>query len=215
MRHLFTARLNADPLLAYTFGVAGAGLWRLLGVYYDALPDESDPVQQRRRFNQHFVSLQRPYLPEPDVDAERLYREWSQKLGRPALIPSYEHEIDLSRLIGLRGPYCAYLDRTILSPDDRPVYIVIGNNDGYRLYLNDELIAEVDECIWWAPFNNVHRARLRRGPNHLLVKLLKRGDELRFTLGLRADSGDAHPFRPNGGHNVEDWLVDLADGVPR
>ncbi|NOZ29868.1 MAG: hypothetical protein GXP39_17710 [Chloroflexi bacterium] len=215
MRNLFTARLNTDPPLAYTFGVAGAGLWRLLGVYYDALPDESDPVQQRRRFNQHFVSLQRLYLPEPDVDAERLYREWSQKLGRPAIIPSYEHEIDLPRLIGLRGPYCAYLDRTILSPDDRPVYIVIGNNDGYRLYLNGELIAEVDECVWWAPFNNVHRARLRRGPNHLLVKLLKRGDELRFTLGLRADSGDAHPFRPNGGHNVEDWLVDLADEVPR
>ncbi|HEY64660.1 MAG TPA: ADP-ribosylglycohydrolase family protein [Caldilineae bacterium] len=214
MRNLFTARLNASPPVKYTFGIAGAGLWRLLGVYYDALPDENDLVQQRRRFNQHFVSLQRPYLPEPDIDVERLYREWSQKLGRPAVIPSYEHEIDLSRLVGLRGPYCAYLARTIISPEDRPVYIVIGNNDGYRLYLNGELIAEVDEYVWWAPFNNVHRAQLRQGPNHLLVKLLKRGDELKFTLGLRADSGDKHPFRPNGGHNVEDWLVDLADVVP-
>ncbi|MCD6290873.1 MAG: ADP-ribosylglycohydrolase family protein, partial [Anaerolineae bacterium] len=214
MRNLFTARLDADPLIEYTFGIVGAGLWRFLGVYYDALPDENDPVQQRRRFNQHFVSLQRPYLPEPDVDAERLYQEWSQKLGRPAIVPSYEHEVDPSRLIGLRGPYCAYLDRTIISPTDRPVYIVVGNNDGYRLYLNGELIAEVDEHVWWAPFNNIHRARLRRGPNHLLIKLLKRGDELKFTLGLRADSGDEHPFRPNGGHNVEDWLVDLSDLVP-
>jgi hypothetical protein len=207
MRNLFSARLATDPPLTYTFGVAGAGLWQLLGVYYDALPDEDDPVQQRRRFNQHFVSLQRPYLPEPNVDVAGLYQAWSRKLGQPALVSAYEREINLSRLVGLRGPYCAYLARTIISPDERPVYLVIGNNDGYRLYLNGELVAEVDETVWWVPFNNAHRVTLRRGPNHLLVKLLKRGDDLKFTLGLRADTGKRH-------HNVEDWLVDLADGMP-
>jgi len=208
MRQLFTARLGTNPPITYTFGVAGAGLWQLLGVYYDALPDEKDPVQQRRRFNQHFVSLQRAYLPEPDVDVEAMYQAWSRKLGRPAIVPSYEHEINLSRLIGLRGPYCAYLARTVISPDERSVYIVIGNNDGYRLYLNGEKVAEVDECTWWAPFNNVHQVQLRRGPNHLLLKLLRRGDDLKFTLGLRADTGRRR------GHNTEDWLVDLADAVP-
>jgi hypothetical protein len=208
MRNLFTARLATDPPLTYTFGVAGAGLWQLLGVYYDALPDETDPVQQRRRFNQHFVSLERAYLPEPHVDVAGLYQAWSRKLGQPALVPAYEREIDLSRLIGLRGPYCAYLARTIISPDERPVYLVIGNNDGYRLYLNDELVAEVDESVWWAPFNNTHNVTLKPGPNRLLIKLLKRGDDLRFTLGVRADTGSRH------GHNTEDWLVDLADGVP-
>ncbi len=208
MRQLFTARLGTNPPITYTFGVAGAGLWQLLGVYYDALPDEKDPVQQRRRFNQHFVSLQRAYLPEPDVDVEAMYQAWSRKLGRPAIVPSYEHEINLSRLIGLRGPYCAYLARTVISPDERSAYIVIGNNDGYRLYLNGEKVGEMDECVWWAPFNNVHRVTLRPGPNRLLLKLLKRGDNLKFTLGLRADTGRRR------GHNTEDWLVDLADAVP-
>jgi len=182
-------------------------LWRLLGVYYDAVPDEADPVQKRRRMNQHFVSLQRAYLPEPDVDVDRVFRDWSQKLGQAAVVPSYEHEIDLSRLVGLRGPYCAYLARTVISPEERAAYIVVGNNDGYRLYLNGELIAEVDEHVWWAPFNNVHPVELRAGPNHLLVKLLKRDNELTFTLGLRADTGRPH-------HNHEDWLIDLADVVP-
>ena len=214
MRQLFTARLATDPPVEYVFGVAGAGLWRFLGVYYDAVPDEDDPVQRRRRLHHHFVSLTRSYLPEPDVDVTTMYRTWSRRLGRPALVPSYEHEVDPSRLIGLQGPYCVYLARTVISPEERPVYIVVGNNDGYRLYLNGELLAEVDECVWWTPFNNVHRARLRRGPNHLLLKLLKRGDALRFTLGFRADRGDRHPFRPNGGHNVEDWLVDLVDALP-
>jgi ADP-ribosylglycohydrolase len=205
MRHSFTVRLETNPPLTYTFGVAGAGLWQLLGIYYDALPEEGNPVQQRRRFNQHFVSLQRPYLAEPNPNVAELYRAWSRKLGRPALVPSYEHEIDLTGLIGLRGPYCAYLARTIVSPDEWPVYLVVGNNDGYRLYLNDELVAEVDESTWWAPFNNVHPVVLRPGPNRLLVKLLKRGDDFHFTLGLRANTGH------RGGHNCEDWLVDLAD----
>lgn len=208
MCHLFTIRLGTHPPVTYTFGIAGAGLWQLLGVYYDALPNESDPVQQRRRFNQHFVSLSRAYLPEPDVDVEAMYQAWSRKLGRPAIVPSYEHEVDPSRLIGLRGPYCAYLARTVISPHERPAYIVIGNNDGYRLYLNGELVGEADECVWWSPFNNVHRVTLRPGPNRLLLKLLKRGDELKFTLGFRANTGKRH------GHNTEDWLVDLVDAVP-
>ena len=207
MANRFTARLDADKPLTYTFGVAGAGLWRFLGVYYDALPDPNDPLQRRRAFSQHFVSLEREYLPEPNVDIDALYHAWSVVLGRPALVPSYEHEVDLSRLVGLRGPYCAYLARTIFSPEELPVNLIVGNNDAYRLYLNGELIAEVDESVWWAPFNNVHPVTLSAGENRILVKLIKRGDELRFTLGLRDRPG-------NRGFNHVDWLVDLSDGVP-
>ena len=205
MQNRFRVTLSDQPPVTATFGIAGAGLWKLLGVYYDAVPDENNPTQKRRRFNQHFVALDRPYLPEPDVDAGALYAAWSRKLGQPALIPSYEHEVDPGKLIGLQGPYCAYLTRTILSPEQRDVYFVIGNNDAYRLYLNGELLAEVDETVWWAPFNNVHAVTLREGENHLLLKLLKRGDDLRFTLGMRHNTG--HP----GGFNCEDWVVDLTD----
>jgi hypothetical protein len=206
VKNLFEASVEAAGLRC-DFGVAGAGLWKLLGIYYDALPAEGNPIQQHRRFNQHFVALERPYLPEPRVDVDGLYADWSRKLGRSALVPSYEHEVDVTRLVGLRGPYCAYLARTILSPDDRQAYLVIGNSDGYRLYLNDDLVAEMDECTYWAPFNNVVLVRLRHGPNRLLLKLLRRGDQARFTLGFRQHTG--HP----GGMNCEDWMVDLADEV--
>lgn len=205
MKNLFTAAVDAHPELACTFGVIGAGLWKFLGIYYDALPEEGNPVQQRRRFNQHFVSLARPYLPEPQVDVDGLFTAWSRKLGRPALVPSYEHEIDVTRLVGLQGPFCAYLARTILSPDERQAYLVIGNSDGYRLYLNDELVAEMDECTYWAPFNNAVLVTLKPGPNRLLLKLLRRGSDARFTLGLRQHTG--HPGR----FNCEDWMVDIVD----
>lgn len=208
LRHLFTARLDGAHPVNYSFGVAGAGIWQLLGVYYDALPAEDNPVQFRRRHNQHFAALDRAYLPEPDLDVDTLWHVWSEKLGQPAIIPSYEHEINLDRIVGLRGAYCAYLARTIISPDERSVYFVIGNNDSYRLYLNGELLGEADEAVWWAPFNNVHHAQLRPGANQLIVKLLKHTDDHRFTLGIRADTGMKYGF------NTEDWTVDLADGVP-
>ena len=234
LQNLFTASLDTEEPVAYTFGVAGAGLYRFLGVYYDALPDESDPLQMQRRFNQHFASLERPYLHEPDVDVDALYRDWTQKLGCPAMVPSYENEVDLSRLIGLRGPYCAYVARTVISPEARPVFIVIGNTDPYRIYLNGELIGETDESLWWVPFNNVHKAELVAGRNEFLIKLVRRGGEMRFTLGLRsrARSGEEllamrgmadRPMddhlqavlgRLTDQHNVVDWVVDIADAVP-
>jgi ADP-ribosylglycohydrolase len=204
-RNLFTARLGETEL---TFGVAGAGLWQFLGAYFDAEPDPDDPVQKRRRFNHHFVSLDKPYLPEPDVDAPALYKAWSRTLGEPALVRSYEREVDLSRLIGLRGPYCAYLARTLISPVERRAWLVIGNTDAYRLYLNGEKVAEVDEVVAWSPFNNAHRVTLREGENTLLLKLLKRSDHVRFTFGVR-EYGERRPH-----HNTQDWIVDLADRVP-
>jgi ADP-ribosylglycohydrolase len=203
----FSAAFSGERPAAVDFGLAGAALWQFLGVYYDAVPDEQNEVQKRRRFNQHYVSLEKPYLPEPDPDVAALYADWSCKLGRPALLPSYEHEVNPGRLVGLRGPYCAYLARTILSPNEREVYFVIGNNDAFRLYLNGACVLNVDETVWWAPFNNVCKVTLRQGENHLLLKLLKRGDELKFTFGMRHNTG--HP----GGFNCEDWIVDLADAV--
>jgi hypothetical protein len=205
MKNLFTASIDSTPALRCTFGIAGAGLWKLLGIYYDAVPEEGNDLQKKRRFNQHFVSLQRPYLAEPDLDVDVLYAAWSRKLGRPALVPSYEHEVDITRLIGMQGPLCAYLARTIILPEERSAYLVIGNNDGYRLYLNGALVAEMDECTYWTPFNHSVPVRLKPGPNLLLLKLLRRGSDLSFTLGLRENSGHA------GGMNGEDWMVDLAD----
>ena len=72
MRNLFTAHLDIDPPVEYTFGVVGAGLWQFLGVYYDATPDEQDKKQRQRAFNHHFVSLDREYLPGSEVDVAQV-----------------------------------------------------------------------------------------------------------------------------------------------
>jgi ADP-ribosylglycohydrolase len=210
MRHLFTARLDVSPTIEYTFGVAGAGLWRFLGAYYDALPMEGQLTQQQRRFQHHFVSLDRPYLPEPDVDEKELFDQWSSVFGRRALVPSYEHEIDPGKLTGLRGPYCAYLSRTVIATEERSVNLVIGNTDSFRVYVNGQLAGEQDEATFWTPINNAYPVTLRAGRNTILIKLLKRNDGFRFTLGIRHATGPYAHY----GFNALDWVVDLVDEVP-
>jgi ADP-ribosylglycohydrolase len=208
-KHLFAATMAGAR---HEFGVAGAGLWKFLGLYYDALPDPNDPVQVARAFNHHYVSLKKEYLPEPGADVEALFAEWSGKLGKPAVIRSYENEINLEQLVKLTGPYCAYLAAEVISPEEREVYAMIGNNDAFRLYVNDVLADEVDESVWWTPHNNAPKIRLKKGTNRILLKLLKRSDELKFTIGFREV---ATPHGYGGGANHQDWIVDLAQGVPR
>jgi len=204
MRNLFDLQLG--DIVGHTFGVAGAGLWRFLGVYFDPTPPPDDAIARRRAFNHHFVDPDKAYLPEPDANVAKLYGRWSRILGRPALIAARDRMVDLAQVTGLRGEYAAYLARTIICPDDREVFFVVGHNDGYRLYLNGEKAGTSDEQIWWTPFNTVHRVSLRQGENHLLVKLIKRGERIQWSFGIREAKIE--------GHNRNDWCIDLQDVNP-
>jgi len=228
-KNLFTVRLGD---LSYTFGVAGAQLWKLIGVHFDAVPGDYVPkdVGRRRRFNHHFVSLERDFIPEPVQDVDGLFATWSERIGKRAVVPAYERVVDPSCLVGLRGPLVFYLARTVISPDDRLVHIGIGNTDSYRLWVNGELVGEADEATWWTPFNNVHsKVALKKGVNEIVLKMVRPRDETKLTFGMR--SADLHPYilskfkdrpRPEGApppdpamaFNVADWVVDLADEVP-
>lgn len=199
--NLFTLRLGA---LQHTFGVAGAGLYRFLGVYFDPLPPEGDALARRRRMNHHFITWGKDYTEGADADA--LFARWSQVLGRPAVLVSRENELDLRQMTGLQGACVAYLDRTIYSPEERDVFLVIGNTDGFRLRLNGVELAATDERLAWSPFNTVLPAHLRAGANYLWLELARPGDEMRFTLGIR-HSGPR-------GFNGHDWCTDLADANP-
>ena len=213
VKNLFKVRLDGKEI--GSFGAAGAGLWSVLGVFYDPLPNADDDLEWGRRFPHHFVNLDKAYLPEPPKNPEQLYREFSALLGRPALVPSYEHEIDVSKAVGLSGVYCAYLARTFTVPEARWAYLVVGNSDGYKLYFNGEFLGEEDEQPVWTPFNRAYRVKLRGGENQIIVKLVKRSDSLRFTLGLREGREDVKMGLDKRGYNHEDWLIDVEDKVPQ
>lgn len=209
-RNIFTATLAGQPRAETTFGIAGAALWKMLGVFFDTRPESDEGVTASQRVNHHFISLDKAYMSEPGIDIEAAYRRFSTVLGREAIVPAYEHEVDPTRLIGLQGECCIYLARTAISPDDREVHIVIGNTDPFRLYVNGEHIGEARERMMWCPFNHSYRVPFRAGRNTILLKLLRYGEHgFRFTLGLRPAWTEMERIA----FNCADWQVDMADAT--
>jgi len=208
-RNIFKVRLNTDAggQFEYDFGLAGGQLWKFLGVYFDIPERPQQPHPSNSRWMQHHsVSLDHAYIDETEVDVNPYFEYWSKLLDRPAVIAANTERIHPETLIGLQGEYCVYLARTILSPDARDVFLAIGNNDGYRIYLNQELVGEMDEHTCYAPFNAHFRVHLRSGENLVLLKCLKQDAQFEFSFGIRSVEGTSF--------NATDWIVDLADKNP-
>ena len=222
LRHIFDLSFeSADGTAATTenFGIAGAGLWKLLKIGYDAVPYDEEtrarPDARQTAFNHHFIDPGRAYIPEPPKDIAAAYEDMSHILGRPAIVASYENEIDLSGQIGLSGVYAAYLSRTLVLPKTQDVWMAVGHTDAYKMWVNGELVAEVTEPSAWTPFNRQIQVSLNEGENEVIVKLFKRSDHLRWTMGLRKDSTAGERARDyRWSMNAEDWVTDMADVIP-
>lgn len=96
---------------------------------------------------------------------------------------------------------CCYVKTIITLPEDRKIWAVIGNNDGFSLRVNGETCLEKDEMRLWTPYNNFTLLNLKKGENEIIVKLLRRGEHLKFSLGFRIyDGGHWHRSK---------WCTDL------
>ena len=96
---------------------------------------------------------------------------------------------------------CCYARARIHSPKKQKVWAIVGNNDGFRLKVNGEAVLAKDEIRLWTPYNNFTLIDLNEGENEIMVKLLRRGESLKFSLGLRIYDG-------NHWHRSK-WCTDL------
>ena len=213
-----TVTANGTRVFEDDFGIAGAGLWRLLTIGYDAVPaDTTDMMshpQRQRRFNHHFLDISKPYLANPWENIDENYKTMSRLLGRPALVPSYENEVDVSRLVGLSGVYSAYLARKVVVPEARALWIVVGHTSPFAIWLNGELVGEETEHSPWTPFNRTWRVPFAKGENTIVVRLNKTIDTMRFTLALRESTDAGAHGRDINSVNAEDWFIDFSDVIP-
>jgi len=220
--HHFSARLSktGQTVAEEPFGAAGAMVWRLLGVHFDPCKPEGANGEvtreqllaggARAHFGRHYhVAFDREYVDEKAAAADRdaadaLYHDVSRLLGRPALIVCPDSFIRPQSLVGLRGEWVCYLDAEFDSPTERDVQFWMGSNDGYRAYLNGELIRDLDVQRWWTPGGPEGSVHLKQGRNRVLLKLLKRGEEIKFSFGVRQQRGTPEFPRRN------DWVTDLS-----
>jgi len=195
-----------------SFGVAGCSLWGFLGAYFDPyrVDAEGNPLPREEReasdARHHFVRLERRYIPdEESCDVGPLLKKWTETLGRPAIITCPTDRVPVADMVGLKGEYCAYLHRVVHVPSECRAWMLVGHNDGFRIWLNGAPVAEDDRMCWWTPDNTAARVQLQKGANSLLVKLLKRGERLDFSLAFRDGEGNL---------NCTDYLVNTADENP-
>lgn len=206
-QNLFTAKLSGTEA-ELSFGIAGAALWQVVGVFWDVEAPQPYSLYPLHRIawhvQQHWAHLDKPYLMEPPDSDAKSFATLSAQLGHPATIPAREMKFEPDLLTGLQGPCCIYLGRTIHCPEERDAYLQVGHCNDYRVWLNGQQIGEDRGPAWWTPTNGIWPIRLQKGPNNLMVKLIRQNGPLEFSLGLRHNTG-------KGSWNCQDWMVDLAD----
>lgn len=186
------------------FGIAGASLWKVIGPFTEALQKEERPgipsahgegcvLPTLECMVNNAVFLDRLY-----VDEEHFEEVFSEDFF---ILNAYEDVLDLDHAFTYRGQGCVYLEQTLFSPEEREAWIVIGNNDGFKIWVNGEMALERDEIRLWTPYNNYEIIKLRKGKNRIVLKLLRRTESLKFSFGIRKYEGE-HFHRKR-------WYVDF------
>ncbi len=191
------------------FGIAGAMVWQAAGPYFETLEKPDRPGLP----SPHGEGCSLPTLecmvnnaayPDKAYLDEQNFRKAFREEDT-VWINAYEDLLPLDEVFPFRGQGAIYLRQTLLSPEDRELWAVIGNNDGYRLWVNQNLVMERDEIRLWTPYNNYEIIRLTKGKNEIVLKLLRRTESLKFSFGLRKYEGE-HFHRKR-------WYTDFASEI--
>ena len=95
----------------------------------------------------------------------------------------------------MQGQMCVYLEAEINSPKEQQVWLIVGNTDGFKMWVNGEEVLSKDEIRIYTPYNNFCLANLKQGKNKVVIKLLRRAETVDFALGIRKYDGKNHWHR--------------------
>ncbi len=201
--NILTARFGD---ITANFGIAGSSEWTAIGPYFDALEKNDAPeIPSAHGENcilptlecmvNNAVYLSREYINEKDISLAFQTEE-------TCLIHGYEDLLPLDDTFTFQGQGCIYLKQELIVKENETVWAVIGNNDGFRLWVNNILQMERDEIRLWTPYNNYLLIPLNKGKNQIALKLLRRTESLKFSIAFRKYEGE-HFHRKR-------WCVDMA-----
>lgn len=174
--------------------------WDIYGPFFDQLDQPINPDFPSPH-GEGCVLPDLVCMVNSEVFLDREYITDFSKETPACTINSYEDFIEVDDALTMEGQMCCYAKTTINSPKEQQVWAVIGNTDGFRLTVNGEDVLEKDEIRLWTPYNNFTLIDLKEGKNEITVKLLRRTESLKFSIGLRIyDGGHWHRSR---------WHTDL------
>lgn len=193
LTNICTAELVVDGEVvdSQEFGLGGPWLWRVFGPFWDS---KSGFVNT--------VDFDKEYLPEAHITPDLPVWDDDIPYHRQFIFPTAEDRFSTADLFQCKGPLVAYLLGYIRSPKAREHWFIIGNSSSFKLWLNDTLEMQDDSRHPYMPFDNCKIVKLKRGVNKVLIKLVRYGDEMEFSFGVRNVE--------RRGWHTSTWTTDIA-----
>lgn len=169
------------------FGICGAKLWKVLGPFWDSPTWIED-----------HVDIDKEYINESLISKGEEMKLFKESLE----ISSYESKLPLNEVFPLKGEYCIYLLHRFICPKEKEVYIVIGANGDFKLWLNGKLIGEGRGKYVWNPLMYRFKVFLKKGENIVVIKYAKKTEKAELSFDIYKENEKRIP-----GYSV--WQIDL------
>ena len=211
--HTLIFRDNNGEQARRVFGLAGAWVFKVYGPYFDPMRSVEDPryppchgegclLPTLEAMVNNEVFLHKAYLNEQNLVQGEPFPD-EEPLG---YLNAYEDLIPLDDMMGMSGQVCCYLETDVYFEKETEAWMVIGHSDAYQLFLNGRELIARDEIRLWTPYNSTVRTSFKAGRNHLVIKVLRRTDAFRFSIGIRRN-------REGRYYHASRWHTDLIYGV--
>ncbi len=106
------------------------------------------------------------------------------------IIDAYEDLIPIEDTVSMQGQMCIYLKANVVSPKDQTAWILVGNTDGFKIWVNGKEVLAADEIRYYTPYNNFCLSDLKEGRNEIVVKVLRRTENVKLAIGFRQYNGE-------------------------
>ncbi len=116
--------------------------------------------------------LDEVFPPEKGIDLKARYDGKGGKISWQTVRPDAAGYVDLqAHFAGHSDQIVSYMYREIESPNDQEVTILLGTDDGGKLWVNGQLVFTSREHRAAAPEQNAVKVKLKKGLNTLLLKV--------------------------------------------
>jgi len=202
---------GAVALETYTFGIAGAAVWKMYGPFWENVVQ----LPPMNYWDSYFAAAGGD-TPTENMDILREYQlSWiapvhSEYMNEPALTrndgggdsPLYEGKIVnthtdrflMEDVTAMQGPCAVYLERLLYSPEAREAGVQIGYSDACKLWVNGELLC-VNTASDWCTNENSHVIGfpLQKGINRIVFKLARGGGSAAYSLVFSQNGATCAP----------------------
>jgi putative membrane-bound dehydrogenase-like protein len=134
------------------------------------------------------AGLDAVYPPEKGVDLKASYRGKSGRVEWRTVRPDARGYVDLAAYFaGASDNIVSYLYQEIESPQDQEATLLLGTDDGCKLWINDRLVHTSRQHRAAQPGQDTVKFPLRKGVNRILLKINNGGGPHGFYFTLLAE----------------------------